>query len=343
MDVGLVVGVVGVVASVIGIPVAVYLARRGRQKPELRVCPDFQELLSPDEGVPRESLSVTYAGRPVERVSRTILAMWSARGDTVRGSDIVPSDPLRIEVSDGDELLQVQAIACSRAPCSFEVQLRDGDDFATVSFDFMDPGDGIVLEVLHAGETPAQLLGTMRGATVHTRSSGDLDKRRLELFAEPSRIKRWRERSRENKVTREAEGGPGRIGYALWIAASVGAFLTAPIFGLAVDVRRARSARLIDTSKYDLTSLAGQGKFAHQVTHHGFPIHSTFVLDFVFLAGAISLLCAVAVWRFLSVTRVFLPASVVQLRGPEALSAVRHSKDQAATADRAPRGETLNP
>lgn len=313
MDIELIIGIVGLAVSIVGIPLAFLLARKGRQRPHIRFCTDFDELLSPDEQVPRQLLEVSYAGRPVDRVSRTIVALWSASGDTVRGADIVQGDPLRVSFPEGDVVLQVKPLACSRVPCGFALSIgSEGRDVA-IDFDFLDPGDGIVVEVLHAGSSAGAMKGTLRGAVVRDRGRAALSSAHLDLV-QMSRLGRARVIQSQQKrpdrrlLTRPTTpfliGLVGMAGVAVW------------------GVYRRQKAKLVDASKYDLSTLKGQGEFADRVQNEG----TTGTLLGSLLPMGIALLAVVLIFVgvYFLLSRALIPRAITAIRpGPELDRAVR--------------------
>lgn len=170
------IGVAGLVVSVIGIPLAYFLAKRGRQRPDLRYMTDFVVLLKPHDQLIKQGLSMSFSGHPITRISRTRVALWNQSGDPVRGTDVVPSDPLRLSVKEGERILRVTTLFTSRPQILAEIKMPEKDEpTALVSFDFLDAGDGAVFEVVHEGENPPELSGTIRGAVADFRGKASLD------------------------------------------------------------------------------------------------------------------------------------------------------------------------
>lgn len=182
MDSGIVLTVIGLVLSVIALPVTYFLGRRTRQLPVVYSVSDFAVLMSPRDRLAADDLDLTLGGRTISTISRTYIAVWNARGDTIRNTDILQTDPLRIIVGEGDDILRSRIISTSRTQCGASLQesLLDSRTLE-VNFDFLDPKDGMVIEVLHHGEAAAKLVGTLRGATIKDRGEAPLNPRVLEV------------------------------------------------------------------------------------------------------------------------------------------------------------------
>ena len=108
-------------------------------------------------------VEVRYRGTPVPEITSSTIWIWNAGKKTVRGSDIVANYPLQLRF-DG-EVLNVKIRKVSREAVQISAD-TSGEVRRTVrySFEFLDPGDGGVLEVLHTGSDEApECTGTIIG------------------------------------------------------------------------------------------------------------------------------------------------------------------------------------
>ncbi|WP_172829594.1 hypothetical protein [Microterricola viridarii] len=150
---------------VVGIPVAWILGRRNKQRPDLRFAIDQEELIAPEDSLVSGGLGLTFRGAKLQRLCRTYVGVWQKRGDTVRQSDLTAVDPLRIELSLGDSVLSARVVAMSRSQIQPSVRVNQGasKNVATLGFDFLDPKDGFIVEILHEENSPPILTGTLKG------------------------------------------------------------------------------------------------------------------------------------------------------------------------------------
>ena len=115
-----------------------------------------------DKGTLPPSVQVTYNGKPVPRVWRSWFAIWNAGNTTIDGDAIVPADPFRIQLEGPDaEVLSVDVERTTRSVTAFQAKAT-GTDNIILTFDFLDPGDGVLVSILHSGGMP-KLLGTVKG------------------------------------------------------------------------------------------------------------------------------------------------------------------------------------
>lgn len=159
-----VLGVVGVLGSLIGIPLSYHYGRRSRRKPVLRYVVDHDVVLDAERLFGRRD-AITFDKKSVASLSRTTLAVWNAVGDTIKYSDsVVPSDRWRMSFPSGTQVLAVRPLSWSRDACDIKVFSEGAEVF--VAFDFLDEGDGVVVEVIHDSRHVGDISGTGRGVTL---------------------------------------------------------------------------------------------------------------------------------------------------------------------------------
>ncbi|MFB6610419.1 hypothetical protein ACFCVO_08870 [Agromyces sp. NPDC056379] len=164
---------------VVGIPVTWFLARRNRQRPDLRYAIDQEELIAPDDSLLNGGLQLKFRGAELTRLTRTYVAVWSKRGDTIRRDDLTAADPLRIRLGPDDSVLSARIVTMSRTQIQANTSVTS-PGVAEISFDFLDPTDGFVVEVLHLTNAEAELGGTLKGADIREIKNVDLAPRARE-------------------------------------------------------------------------------------------------------------------------------------------------------------------
>jgi len=294
--------VIELVAAVLAIPVTWLLARRGRQRPDLRYALDFDVLVSVADGIPKAGLRIAASEREISRISRTRIAFWNARGDTVRGSDVVGSDPVRLCFPTGDSPLSVRVLTSSRRQVALTATaLPDvGDESAvSVEFDFLDAKDGGVVEILHEGLEPPRLVGTVRGARV----------RRLNRFGgvrlTNGALRAVAQRGPLMRLFRPfAISGSFLVVLALWTG-----YMFYDYFP-----RLLRGPRLVDMTGYGMNTVSGQADFARKVGTVGEITGGR-------LAAAAFLLVMLGLWIFLA-RSIMVPAIPSRIVRAEDIPAV---------------------
>ncbi len=112
-----------------------------------------------------QEVEIRFAGSTVERITATRVVLWNSGNVTLRGNEVVSADPIRLEVVGKGEILKVETRRVTREVNSVLVARRPGTkSVVDVTFDYLDPGDGITMVVIHSGSTgDVRCRGTMRG------------------------------------------------------------------------------------------------------------------------------------------------------------------------------------
>lgn len=150
----------GWVSSLIGLlslaaAVIIYLASRVGARPV------FQRralrLIGRDDRALPNEVEIRFDGRPVERLTKTHIVFWNSGKVILRGSDIVDLDPLRCDFSDESQVLAVRVLKSSRPTNQFAAKIDSGKlNRILLAFDYLDPGDGVLLEILHTDKKNIQ-------------------------------------------------------------------------------------------------------------------------------------------------------------------------------------------
>ncbi|MBE1485206.1 hypothetical protein [Plantactinospora soyae] len=293
-------GVAGFFLSVIAIPITFIVARRTRLRPEIRYAIDHDVLVEPKAELIDRGLSIRFADQTLRQVSRTYVALWNHRGDTIKGSDILFEDPLRVQLQDLDAVVDVSVVWYSRDQNRLTVRCDPADrSAATIDFDFLDAGDGAVIQIVHEQGSPA-LAGTIRGCGIRDKGSGDLTESTLSQVKSKSLLKRIARR----------DGGPSLLPALLMVLLAATTAFIEPILSFFRDPRK-----LVDSSKYDLTSLKGQDDFAEKVMAGRISSEGPY-LDWLML-GFGAMFLAIFILVGYSRARRFVPVSILRHRAED--------------------------
>lgn len=110
-----------------------------------------------------EEISISFGLVEVKQVTTSSFILWNSGNRTIHGSDITTLDPLRIELSGAGKILKWAVSHKTRDVNGWSFE-RGPLDRLQISFDFIDPGDGVRLEVTHdAVGRDTHLRGTIKG------------------------------------------------------------------------------------------------------------------------------------------------------------------------------------
>lgn len=153
---------VGTAIGIAGIVLSIVLYYRGKVAPKVSFVFSNQVIVGPAAPAFNDALEIRMSGKIVPRVTGTSFGLWNAGNTTIRGTDIVSSDRLRLELDTG-EILGVSNQTSSRLVNGFDLE-PVGDQKMNMHFDFLDPGDGFSFTLVHsAAPGVAALRGTIIG------------------------------------------------------------------------------------------------------------------------------------------------------------------------------------
>lgn len=164
------VGFVGTLFGIIGVVLSITLYIRSRR---LRRPTYYIRSIRWFDGneVPHNELTLMFRGHPISGFTITHIAFWNGGNEMFRASDFAQSSPLRLHIPDNFELFDVRIAAST----STEIGVKLNGPMALpagvpkeipIQFDYLDPGDGFKLQVIHDGH-PSQgidLVGKLPGA-----------------------------------------------------------------------------------------------------------------------------------------------------------------------------------
>jgi len=159
--VGSLIGVIGIALGIMGIfsyRISKSIAKPSYQKSSLRL------IGREEDNLPSE-VTVTYKGKVVERLTKTTLILWNNGSESLDGKNIVAADPLTLKFDEQDNILSYNIIKRTKDVNGFSIEKNENSPRELfLSFDYLDPDDGVVIELLHdsANKYP-ELTGTIKG------------------------------------------------------------------------------------------------------------------------------------------------------------------------------------
>lgn len=309
MNVSDIIATVGLVVSVVGIPLAFFLARRTRQRPELRYAIDFDMILRKDSNLFDRGLYMTLGNHRIDSISRSRFALWNHRGDTIEQTDILKDDPLRVQLEKGDEALQARVLGMSREQVAVTTAIDASNPSSVlIDFRFLDGTDGAIIEIIHRGPSKPTILGTLKGADMRNVGPRVIGSNVLDA-KHKSRARRW-----VSYVVNKRN--------ASLIAAMVTLLVT--FFIILLTNNLGESNHLINVHAYKLNTINGQVAFAQAVSNtKAYNASTDSVLSKILLIGFICVLILGAVTIFLNANKRKLPWNLTAYR----VSIDAHDKD----------------
>jgi hypothetical protein len=127
------------------------------------------------------AIRVHYNDRPVQQLSRLLIMFWNSGNELVRATDRISADELRIEL---DRALLLDASIRRTRRDGNNIRLVERHDGISIEFDFLDRGDGALIELLYEGHIQQPTIrGSFQGMYHAIDDRGELRPRdRTELW-----------------------------------------------------------------------------------------------------------------------------------------------------------------
>ena len=153
--------------GIIFIPLTIYLALIAIKNKKPRYLIRNTNLVR--DGVQSvEEVSVMYESKRVPNLSVARIVFWNAGRETIDAADVVEKDSIRVSARHGVEILSIKVLTQNEPTNNFIVVLNAKKRHASVVFDFIDKGQGVVLQIFHTGVSADDIVfsGRIKGCGV---------------------------------------------------------------------------------------------------------------------------------------------------------------------------------
>jgi hypothetical protein len=164
LDLGLLGFYVGLLSIIVSIVVGVYFYQRAkREKAPCWAIRTNNLIVGTKSKLP--NIEITYNGQQVENISVSRLLFWNDGADTIDHSDMVRSSPLRIVGDNGATLLDATILRANNATNSFSVSSPTSENTCLLDFEYLDKGEGALIQVVHTGisSNDLKVVGAIKG------------------------------------------------------------------------------------------------------------------------------------------------------------------------------------
>ncbi len=153
------------VSLLLNVMLAVVLYLKSRRTKEPRFAMRSNKLLG-DPTSRLEALEVRYAGQRITNLTITRVAFWNNGKATIHGQDIAAADPLLLKMRGDCTVLDLQLLSVTNPVNQFTAKMTPDSSGVAVSFDYLDRGEGGIVQILHTGRSSLDLTlaGTIKGA-----------------------------------------------------------------------------------------------------------------------------------------------------------------------------------
>ena len=99
-----------------------------------------------------EGVKVLLFDKEVETVTSTRVAIWNGGNETIHDNDIASMQPVIVSALDNEKIYKATIIEVSNDYNKIELSnIENLPNGWKLNFEYLDPGDGVVIEILHNG------------------------------------------------------------------------------------------------------------------------------------------------------------------------------------------------
>lgn len=151
----------GYVLALMGIAVSIYLYKKGKRIKRISFFRQTNWLIGPNmKTVP--ALQIQYNEKEISNLAVSCYTIWNSGNEPIKNSDMVSTRPLEIRSKSGN-ILDAQIYKVSEDSCDFLINKTD--DTVSVKFNYINPNDGVVIQIAHSGSL-FDLDGKIMGGTI---------------------------------------------------------------------------------------------------------------------------------------------------------------------------------
>jgi hypothetical protein len=154
--------VITLITFIFAIILTVFLYFKGRQRKGLSYYISNDLLIDRANTEKPDQIEIYFSGTKVDKLYKTLIYIWNSGNQTIKKDELNTKDHLRVNIE--SEVLSIKIIKVTREVIDFNVNHDQENTNYKVNFDYLDQGDGAVIEVLHSGSIDdLKLQGTVMG------------------------------------------------------------------------------------------------------------------------------------------------------------------------------------
>ncbi len=128
---------------------AIYTWINGKKTKEISIDNCTNEIVKMGKS-PINKLDMKFDGKAIQELSSTIYFIWNSGSDVINAKDMVGDNPIKI-ICEDEQFLDAKIIKQSDDSNAFKILNFDAANIE-MSFDYIDSGEGVKLQILHNGD-----------------------------------------------------------------------------------------------------------------------------------------------------------------------------------------------
>ena len=158
--------IVSTILGLTGIVLAVFFYFKGRPVRRISYLKKSFSLLGKST-TSLKGFSASYQGQKLSVLTASKIMLWNDGNTTISWSDMASSENLSIQFSDAEKVLECQILSVSSKSNGVSLTLDSQRLSIDIEFDYFDPGQGLVISVLHAGDGKhININGVIKGGSI---------------------------------------------------------------------------------------------------------------------------------------------------------------------------------
>jgi hypothetical protein len=159
--------VAGFVLAIVSLVAAfIFYKKSLKTKEPIYIVSNFRLI---QNNVPQmNGLKISYKDQIIENLSVSNIVFWNKGTETIDNQDIIKQDPLRIECSENNHILEATVIRSNKLANQLSLEVRDSGKAAYVTFEYLDKNNGGIFQIIHTGISSNDIFfkGELKGAVI---------------------------------------------------------------------------------------------------------------------------------------------------------------------------------
>ncbi|MGW9531024.1 hypothetical protein ACWHAM_25625 [Paenibacillus terrae] len=118
------------------------------------------------------SYSKQYKGIYTSKLTRSIYFVWNSGNQVIERNDISSIEPLRIGVKGNSQIIDAKLLKTCRE--ANNIRVTSDNEQAKLTFDYLNPNDGCVIEIIHTSKKRPFIVGEIKGISKGITNYGDI-------------------------------------------------------------------------------------------------------------------------------------------------------------------------
>jgi len=157
--------ILAVFGIVVGVLTGYYFYLKAKERIDPRYVLRYGSFVGNSSGAMKD-ISILYKGVEIGNLNRCIVVIWNRGNRVIMNDAIAKNDEIKVHLPEGAIALGAGVAWSCRAAINLSTQINESKSTTVINFDFLDQGDGGIIEILYqdGSKTSPTLTGSIIGA-----------------------------------------------------------------------------------------------------------------------------------------------------------------------------------